>query len=248
MIGKVALVTGGSRGIGKATVMTLARAGMTVALHYRSGKDEAHAIQDQLRTEGVTGTVHLFQCDLSDSEAAPTLVKSVKETCGSLDVLVNNAGITADQILAFAKPEDFDRLMNTNLKPVFLLSKHAAKVMLRQRSGRIINISSVVGHTGNAGQSLYSASKAAITAFTQSIAQELAPAGILANTVAPGFIATEMTANLTEDVTKAILAKVPMKRLGTPEEVAHVVKFLASPEASLVTGTTIHVNGGLYTT
>ncbi len=239
---QVALVTGGSRGIGKACVEVLGKAGYRVAFTYRSGEDEAKAIMSDVPDS------QAFRCDLTDVQACQDLIKSVKDQFGAIDVLVNNAGVAIDQILAFAKPEDFDILIATNLKPVFLLSKYAAKVMLRQRRGRIINLSSVVGHTGNAGQSIYAATKAAITGFTQSIAQELAGAGILCNAVAPGFIATDMTSSLKDEVKQAILSKVPLKRLGTPEDVAYAVEFLASEKASYITGTTLHVNGGMYTT
>ncbi len=241
---KVALVTGGSRGIGAACALALGRAGYKVAVHYRSGEEGAKAIVAELPA----GQAKAYRFDLSDPAASQELIKAVKEDLGSLDVLVNNAGVAIDQVLAFAKPEDFDTLIATNLRPVFLLSKYAAKVMIRQRSGRIINLSSVVGHTGNAGQSMYAATKAAITGFTQSIAQELAAAGILCNCVAPGFIATDMTKDLKDEVKQAILTKVPLKRLGTPEDIAHAVEFLASDKAAYITGTTLHVNGGMYTT
>ena len=171
------------------------------------------------------------------------LVKVVKAELGSLDVLVNNAGLAVDQILPLAKPSDFDLLLNTNLKPVFLLAKAASRVMIRQKGGRIINITSVVGHTGNPGQSMYAATKAAVTAFTQSIAQEFGSIGILANCVAPGFIETDMTKDLKEEVKQSIL----VRRLGQAEEVAAAVEFLASSKASYITGTTIHINGGMFT-
>ena len=241
---KVALVTGGSRGIGAACALALGRAGYKVAVHYRNGEDGARAVLAQLPDgQGIA-----CRFDLSDPGACQDLIKLVKDELGSLDVLVNNAGVAIDQVLAFAKPEDFDTLIATNLRPVFLLSKYAARLMIRQKSGRIINLSSVVGHTGNAGQSLYASTKAAITGFTQSIAQELAAAGILCNCVAPGFIATDMTKDLKDDVKQAILARVPLKRLGTPEDIANAVEFLASDKANYITGTTLHVNGGMYTT
>jgi 3-oxoacyl-[acyl-carrier protein] reductase len=241
---KVALVTGASRGIGAACALALGQAGYKVALHYRGNEDAARAVAAQL-PDGMAKT---FRFDLTDSQACQDLIKVVKEEMGGLDVLVNNAGVAIDQILAFAKAEDFDTLIATNLKPVFLLSKFAAKQMLRQKSGRIINISSVVGHTGNAGQSMYAATKAAITGFTKSIAQELAVAGILCNCVAPGFIETDMTNALSADQKAAILAKVPLKRLGRPEDIGNAVAFLASDKAAYITGTTLHVNGGMFLT
>jgi 3-oxoacyl-[acyl-carrier protein] reductase len=240
---KVALVTGAARGIGAACALALGQAGYRVAIHYRGSEDKARALLAQLPD----GQGRLFKADLSAEGAAAELIKVVKEEMGSIDVLVNNAGISIDQLLAFAKPEDFDTLLSTNLKPVFLLSKLAAKVMIRQKGGRIINITSVVGHTGNAGQSMYTATKAAITGFSKSIAQELAGFGILVNCVAPGFIETDMTDALKEETKQAILAKVPLKRLGKPSEVASAVEFLASDKASYITGTTLHVNGGMYT-
>jgi 3-oxoacyl-[acyl-carrier protein] reductase len=241
---KVALVTGASRGIGAACALALGQAGYKVALHYRGNEEAARAVASQLPD----GMAKIFRFDLTDGQACQDLIKIVKEEMGGLDVLVNNAGVAIDQILAFAKPEDFDTLIATNLKPVFLLSKFAAKQMLRQKSGRIINISSVVGHTGNAGQSMYAATKAAITGFTKSIAQELAGAGILCNCVAPGFIETDMTNALSADQKAAILAKVPLKRLGRPDDIGNAVAFLASDKASYITGTTLHVNGGMFLT
>jgi 3-oxoacyl-[acyl-carrier protein] reductase len=242
MTSKVALVTGAARGIGAACAVALSRAGYRVAVHYRGSEDKARALIDSLGEGNARG----FRFDLAEGTACQDLVKAVKEEMGSLDVVVNNAGVAIDQILAFAKPEDFDKLLSTNLKPVFLISKYATKVMLRQRAGRIINITSVVGHTGNAGQSMYAATKAAMTGFTKSIAQELAGAGILANCVAPGFIETDMTSELKDEVKEMILAKIPLKRLGRPDEVASAVAFLASDAASYITGSTLHVNGGMF--
>ncbi len=240
---KVALVTGAARGIGAACALALGQAGYRVAIHYRGSEDKARALLAKLPD----GQARLYKYDLTAEGAAAELVKAVKEEMGSIDVLVNNAGISIDQLLAFAKPDDFDTLLATNLKPVFLLSKLTAKVMIRQKAGRIINITSVVGHTGNAGQSMYVTTKAAITGFSKSIAQELAGFGILVNCVAPGFIETDMTDALKEETKQAILAKVPLKRLGKPSEVAAAVEFLASDKASYITGTTLHVNGGMYT-
>jgi 3-oxoacyl-[acyl-carrier protein] reductase len=239
---KVALVTGASRGIGAACALTLGRAGYKVAVHYRGNADKARAIAAELPA----GMAWPVQFDLSEPQSCQDLVKAVKEELGSLDVLVNNAGISIDQLLAFAKPEDFDKLLATNLKPVFLLSKYASKLMIRQKGGRIINVSSVVGYTGNAGQSMYAATKAAITGFSKSIAQELAGFNILVNCVAPGFIETDMTDALSPETKAAILTKVPLKRLGTTQDIADAVAFLASDKASYITGTTLHVNGGMY--
>ena len=166
---------------------------------------------------------------------------------GPISLLVNNAGISIDQILPFAKPDDFDKLIDTNLKSVFLMSKFVTKGMIRQKSGRIINISSVVGHTGNAGQSMYAATKGAISAFTKSIAQDLAQFNILCNCIAPGFIQTDMTDALPDAAKEALLGKIPLKRFGSPEDIGAAAVFLASDQASYITGSTIHVNGGMFT-
>jgi 3-oxoacyl-[acyl-carrier protein] reductase len=174
------------------------------------------------------------------------MIKNVQKDFGGIDVLVNNAGISKDQLLPFAKESDFDETLNLNLKSAFLLSKLASKIMIRKKSGVIINISSVVGFTGNKGQSLYSASKSALTGFMKSCALDLAGFGIRVNNVAPGFIETDMTKNLPEEAKSSILKKIPLGRMGSPEEIAHAVHFLASEQASYITGTTIHVNGGLY--
>jgi 3-oxoacyl-[acyl-carrier protein] reductase len=238
---RVALVTGASRGIGAGIAVALGKAGYKVAVHYNSNEAKAREVCDRIPD----GMSRAFRFDLSQPDACQDLVKAVKDELGSLDVLVNNAGIAIDQLLAFAKPDDFDKLIATNLKPVFLLSKYGAKMMIRKKWGRIINLSSVVGHTGNAGQSMYAATKSAITGFTKSIAAELAGFGITANCVAPGFIATDMTEALTEEQKTAILTRVPLRRLGTPEDIAGAVAFLASEQASYITGATLHVNGGM---
>jgi 3-oxoacyl-[acyl-carrier protein] reductase len=238
---RVALVTGASRGIGAGIAVALGKAGYKVAVHYNSNEAKAREVCDRIQD----GRSRAFRFDLSQPDACQELVKAVKDELGGLDVLVNNAGIAIDQLLAFAKPDDFDKLIATNLKPVFLLSKYGAKMMIRKKWGRIINLSSVVGHTGNAGQSMYAATKSAITGFTKSIAAELAGFGITANCVAPGFIATDMTEALTEEQKSAILTRVPLKRLGTPEDIAGAVAFLASDQASYITGATLHVNGGM---
>lgn len=238
---RVALVTGASRGIGAATAIVLGQAGYKVAVHYNSNEAKAHEVCTRIPE----GCSRAFKADLSQAEACQELVKAVKDELGSLDILVNNAGIAIDQLLAFAKPDDFDRLIATNLKPVFLLTKFAAKLMIRRKWGRIINLSSVVGHTGNAGQSMYATTKAGITGFTKSIAAELAGFGITANCVAPGFIATDMTEALSEEQKAGILSRIPLKRLGTGDDIAHAVAFLASEHASYITGATLHVNGGM---
>ena len=238
---KVALVTGGSKGIGAACVKLLGQNGYKVGVHYRSDSNLADDLVASLPEACA------FQYDLSEDGAADALVKEVKKKFGRIDVLVNNAGHSIDQLIPFAKPADFDTLLTINLKSVFLLAKHCSRMMIKQKSGSIINITSVVGHTGNAGQSMYAASKSAITGFTKSIAQDLAPYQIRANCVAPGFIETNMTDALSDEVKEGILAKIPLKRLGNSDEVAAAVRFLASEQASYITGSTIHVNGGMYT-
>lgn len=235
---KVALVTGASRGIGRACATALARDGFRVAIHYRSGREGAEALQRELPG------AEIFAADVSSAEQCQDLIKAVKEKMGRIDVLVNNAGMCIDQVLTFAKPEDFETLLNANVRSVFLLSKAASRHMIKQKGGRIVNITSVVGHTGNGGQSMYAATKGAIGAFTKSIAVDLAGFNILANCVAPGFIDTDMTSALPPDVKEKILQLIPLKRLGRPEEVADAVSFLASDRATFITGSTIHVNGG----
>lgn len=238
---KVALVTGASRGIGAACAIALGRAGFKVAVHYKGAEDKARAVCAQ-----IPGAMP-FKADLAIQQECQDLIKTVSSELGPIAILVNNAGVSIDQILPFAKPEDFDTMISTNLKPVFLLSKFASKGMIRQKGGRIINIASVVGYSGNAGQSMYSATKGAITAFTKSIALDLAQFNILANCIAPGFIQTDMTDALPEQAKEAALAKIPLKRLGTPEDIAGAVVFLASEQASYITGSTLHVNGGMFT-
>lgn len=237
----VALVTGGSRGIGAACAIKLGKMGFRVAVHYRGNAERAQAVCQE-----VPGS-KAFGFDLSEEGAAEELIKAVKADLGAPGVLVNNAGIAIDQILPMAKLSDFDQLIATNLRPVFILSKLAAKDMMRKKEGRIINLSSVVGYTGNMGQSMYAATKGAITSFTKSIAQDLGRFGILANCVAPGFISTDMTDALPQEAREAILSKIPLGRLGRTDEIADAVGFLASPLASYITGTTIHVNGGMFT-
>lgn len=237
---RVALVTGGSRGIGASCARLLHSAGFAVALHYRRDRQLAERIGAEL-----DGSV-VLQADLGQDGAAESLVKQVKAQMGGIDVLVNNAGIVRDQILPFAKLTDFDEVMRVNLRSLVALSKFAAKGMIRKRWGRIINISSVLGHTGNFGQSIYAASKGAITAFTKSIAQDLAQFNILCNCVAPGFIVSEMTDRLNDDVKRRIGEQIALRRFGQPVDVAEVVVFLASERASYITASTIHVNGGLY--
>lgn len=241
MTEKVALITGASRGIGKACAVKLSQAGYKVAIHYRGSEDKAKELAESLPGSKI------FQADVSDEAQCKSLIKAVKQEFGRIDVLVNNAGMSVDQVLTFAKPADFENLLKVNVTSAFNLCKLVSKLMIKQGGGSMINMTSVVGHTGNAGQSMYSATKGALNSFTKSIAQDLAGFGIRANCVAPGFIGTDMTDALPEEVKEVILKKIPLKRLGAPEEVANVVSFLASDESSYVTGSTIHVNGGMFT-
>ena len=237
---KVAIVTGAGRGIGRSIATALAKDGYTLVLNYRSNKAELESFVTEI---GATAT--LVQCDVCNFDDAENLVKAAVETYGRLDLLVNNAGITKDTLLLRMSEEDFDSVTNTNLKGTFNCSKHAAKVMFKQRSGSIINISSVVGITGNIGQSNYAASKAGVIGFTKAVARELAPRGVRVNAVAPGFIATQMTEVIHEDIKKATLQNIPMGKFGDAEDVANLILFLASDNAKYITGQVIQVDGGM---
>jgi 3-oxoacyl-[acyl-carrier protein] reductase len=237
--GKVAIVTGGSRGIGRAIAETLDEAGANVAVVARS-KDRAAAV-----AEGLRGSSAAFACDVTDGAACHDLVAAVEAGLGPVDILVNNAGITRDNIVARLKDEDWDAVLETNLRGAFNTSRAVARGMMKRRSGRIINIASVVGLTGNRGQANYAASKAGLIGFTKSIAQELAARGVQANVVAPGFIETDMTAELSEEARTALAERIPLGRFGTPQDVAGVVRFLAGPAAAYVTGQVLVVDGGM---
>lgn len=239
MQGQVALVTGASRGIGKAIAEQLAAQGVKV-IGTATSESGAAAISAYLGEHGEGR-----QLDVTSADSVADVLKAIDETYGQLDILVNNAGITKDNLLMRLKDEDWDAVLDTNLKSVYRLSKAVLRGMMKRRHGRIINIASVVGTTGNPGQTNYCAAKAGLLGFSKALAQEVAGRGITVNSVAPGFIDTDMTKALTEEQKQAIFANIPAARLGQPEEIAAAVVFLASPGAAYITGETIHVNGGL---
>ncbi len=241
--GKVALVTGASRGIGKAIADMLGAQGATV-IGTATTDGGAQAISQRFAEAGVTGEG--MRLDVDDEESVETVVKEIAEKFGPITVLVNNAGITRDNLLMRMKSEEWFSVMNTNLTSVYRVSKACLRGMMKAKSGRIINIASVVGASGNAGQTNYSAAKAGMIGFTKSLAQEVGSRGITVNAVAPGFIDTDMTRELPDAQRDALLGSIPLGRLGRPEEIASVVAFLASDAAAYVTGETIHVNGGMY--
>jgi 3-oxoacyl-[acyl-carrier protein] reductase len=241
--GKVALVTGSSSGIGAATARELAAGGAAVAVHYRGNADGANTVAEAIRAGG--GAVALYQADISNPEAAADLVKRVQSELGGLDILVNNAGTTRDNLLMTMKEEEWDTVLSTNLKSVYAVSKAALRGMVKKRWGRIINLTSVVGISGQAGQTNYAASKAGIIGFTKSLAREVASRNITVNAVAPGFIPTSLTDVLTEEQREGILRNTPLGRMGTPEEVAWAVAFLAEERSGFITGHVLSVDGGL---
>jgi 3-oxoacyl-[acyl-carrier protein] reductase len=244
LAGRVALVTGGSRGIGAAIVRDLAAAGAHVLVNYRTQREAAARVVADVVACG--GAAETLPFDVVDADAVHEAVRSVVERLGKVDVLVNNAGVSADALILRVSEDQWQRVLDVNLKGVFNCTKAAARSMMRARTGRIINLSSVVGLTGNTGQAVYAAAKAGVIGFTKSTARELASRGITANVVAPGFIETEMTAHLDSAARELYQSLVPLGRLGRSEDVAAAVTFLAGPGAAYVTGQIIHVNGGLY--
>ena len=243
LTGRVALVTGGGRGIGRAIALALAGCGARVAINYRGNAASANETVAEIAAAGRVGRA--LQADVSQSAEVDGLVKATLAEFGQIDILVNNAGITRDGLLMRMKDDDFDSVLNTNLRGVFLCTKAVLRPMTKQRSGRIINISSVIGLMGNAGQANYAAAKAGIIGFSKSIVREIASRGITVNAVAPGFIATEMTEGLAEETRKAALATIPLGRFGSPADVAALVCFLASDAAAYITGQTFNVDGGM---
>ncbi|MDR2550552.1 MAG: 3-oxoacyl-ACP reductase FabG [Desulfobulbus sp.] len=242
--GKIALVTGGSRGIGRAISVRLAARGATVGVNYVANPAAAEETLRQIEAAGGKGFMVRF--NVADAEAVQESIKEIVAAHGQVDILVNNAGITRDGLVARMKDEEWDSVLDTNLKGAFLCSKAVMRAMMKKRWGRIINISSVVGFVGNSGQVNYAAAKAGLTGLTKSLARELAGRNITVNSVAPGYIVTDMTDGLTEDVQEALKAQIPLGILGTPEDVAAAVAFLASSDGSYITGQTLHVNGGMY--
>lgn len=244
LAGQVALVTGASRGIGKAIALLLAHEGAYVIINYRGNQSAAEQTLAAVNQGGGQG--ELFQFDISDEAQVEAAVKSIVDRLQKIDILVNNAGVTSDNLLMRMKAQDWDRVVGTNLKGTVLCTKAVSRQMIRHRAGRIINLSSIVGQTGNAGQSLYAATKAGIIGFTKAVAREVASRGVTVNAVAPGFIETEMTAGLPAKVQEEYRQSIPLGRFGTADEVAQAVLFLAGPASGYITGQVVNVNGGLY--
>lgn len=242
--GQVALVTGGSRGIGRSIALALAEAGAHVAINYAGNSEAAAQVVEEAKKLGVDA--FSIQGHVGDSAQFEGMVKQVMDTWGRIDILVNNAGITRDNLIMRMKESEFDDVIETNLKGVFNGIKAVTRPMMKQRSGKIINISSVVGVLGNAGQANYVAAKAGVIGLTKSSARELASRNITVNCIAPGFIETDMTEQLSEELRLGMLSGIPLARLGSPEEIAKVAVFLASDNASYMTGQTLHVDGGMY--
>lgn len=241
--GKIALVTGSSRGIGRAIALALGKKGVNVAVNYAGNEQKAEEVVQELQELGVKAIK--IRANVADEQDVKAMIKEVTKEFGRLDILVNNAGITRDNLLMRMKVEEFDEVIETNLKGAFLCTKAVTRTMMKQRYGKIINIASIVGVSGNPGQANYVAAKAGLIGLTKSTAKELATRNILVNAIAPGFITTDMTDVLTEDQKDAILSQIPLEKLGEPEDIANVVCFLASDEAKYITGQTIHVDGGM---
>ena len=244
MTGKrVALVTGASRGIGRAIALRLAAEGCYVVINYNGSKEKAEEVQQEILQAG--GQAHIYQCNVADFQACGEMFKDTISKMGHLDILVNNAGITKDGLLIGMSEEDFSKVVDTNLKGTFYCIRHAARTMIKQKKGRIINLSSIVGISGNAGQANYAASKAGVIGLTKSAAKELASRGITVNAIAPGFICTDMTQVLPEQVKEKIWAQIPMGGFGNPQDVAAAAAFFASEEAGYITGQVLMVDGGM---
>ncbi|WP_077309649.1 3-oxoacyl-[acyl-carrier-protein] reductase [Terribacillus halophilus] len=243
LTGKAALVTGASRGIGREIALELARKGANVAVNYSGSKEKAEAVAEEIRAIGQESIV--IQANVAEEDSVKAMVKETIDAFGSLDILVNNAGITRDNLLMRMKEEEFDAVIQTNLKGVFLCTKAVTRQMMKQRAGRIINVASIVGVSGNPGQANYVAAKAGVIGLTKTAAKELAARNVLVNAVAPGFITTDMTDELTEDQKQAMQSMIPLGKPGKPEDVARVVRFLASEDSNYMTGQTLHIDGGM---
>ncbi|MFC0524105.1 3-oxoacyl-[acyl-carrier-protein] reductase [Pontibacillus salicampi] len=241
--GKAALVTGASRGIGRAIALELAKNGAKVAVNYAGNEQKAQEVVDEILSMGSEAIK--IQANVSSEDEVKGMVKQVTEQFGRIDILVNNAGITRDNLLMRMKEEEFDEVIDTNLKGVFLTTKTASRPMMKQKGGKIINIASVVGVSGNAGQANYVAAKSGVIGLTKTSAKELATRNIIVNAVAPGFIETDMTDDLTDEQVESMQNMIPLARLGNGEDIAKVVRFLASDDANYITGQTIHVDGGM---
>ena len=240
---KIALVTGGSRGIGKEIALALAKEGNNIAISYGTNSEGAMEVVNEIKAYGVDGIA--VKADVSVSEDVKHLIKTVEDQLGTIDILVNNAGITKDNLLIRMSEEDWDSVMDVNLKGTFLCTKAVSRSMMKKRYGKIINITSVVGITGNAGQGNYSASKAGVIGFTKSMAKELASRGIRVNAVAPGLIKTDMTNVLTDEIKAEMLKMIPLNTMGNPEDIANLVVFLASEKSDYITGQIIKIDGGM---
>lgn len=243
LTGKIALVTGAGSGIGKAIALELAKQGATVIVNYMHSKTGADAVVEEIVAMG--GNAEAIQCSVNEYDAVADMIKDVAKRYGRIDILVNNAGITKDNLLMMMKEEEFDDVIDVNLKGTFNTMRHIARQMMKQKGGSIINISSVVGVMGNAGQVNYAASKAGIIGMTKSMARELGSRNVRVNAIAPGFVETAMTASLPEEVKAAGIAQIPLGRFAAPEEVANAVCFLASDHAAYITGQVLHVDGGM---
>ncbi len=241
---QIAIVTGASRGIGRAVALSLSRSGAYVVVNYRDNRAAAEEALNALAAQGGQGEVCAF--DIAQENQVEAAVKNIVDRHRKIDILVNNAGVTSDSLLMRMKPSDWDQIIGTNLKGTVLCTKAVSRVMIRQHEGRIVNLSSVVGQMGNAGQSLYAASKAGIIGFTKAMAREVASRGVTVNAVAPGFIESDMTARLPDSLRQEFLHSIPLGRFGTCEEVAEMILFLAGPGGAYVTGQVFNVNGGLY--
>ena len=243
LTGKTAIITGASRGIGAEIARKFAKEGAKIVVNYSGSQEKAEAVVADIQQQG--GEAIAVKANVADSEAVKTMVDETMKAFGSIDILVNNAGITRDNLMMRMKDDEWDDVINTNLKGVFVCTKAVTRQMMKQRSGRIVNIASIVGVMGNAGQANYVASKAGVIGLTKTTARELSSRGITANAVAPGFITTDMTDQLNEDIQKSMLAQIPLGRFGKPEEVAKAALFLASDDASYMTGQTLHIDGGM---